>query len=136
MKKLNFIIAILFGAVVFFSGCTEEEELIADPAERLLGTWQISEATALGMTLDMSGSTVTFNSCGDTQCEGSDYVSYDDVDCPFIYTLTETNLTIEYPDQNAVGDFSGDWTIDSFTNSAMNLSMSTFLGDVSYKLTK
>lgn len=136
MKKFTLLMTIILGTIVFFSACTEEEELIADPAERLLGTWKIESASVLGITLDMAGSTVTFNACGDTNCKGSDYVSSDDVNFPFVYTLSDTNLTIEYPDQEAVGDFTGDWKIDSFTNSSLNLGMSTLFGPMSYKLKK
>ena len=136
MRKFTLLMTIIFGTIIFFTACTEEEELIADPAERLIGTWKIESATALGITLDMAGSTVTFKSCDDTGCEGSDYVSYEDATCPFVYTLSETNLTIEYQDQEAVGDFTGDWEIDRFTNSSLNLSMSTIFGPMSYKLKK
>lgn len=135
MKKNYLLFAILFGAFVFFSGCTKEE-LIVDPAERVVGTWKVESITVWGITAPGEGATITFDACGETGCEGSDYVSGDDANYPFTYTLTETNLTIEYPDQNTVGDFSGDWTIDSFTNSTLNLSMDTFLGAMSYKLKK
>lgn len=67
------------GSIVFFGGCTEEDALIADPAERLLGTWTVESASALGFTVPGDGSTISFDACGDVECTGSDYVASDDI---------------------------------------------------------
>lgn len=126
------------GSIVFFGGCTEEDALIADPAERLLGTWTVESASALGFTVPGDGSTISFDACGDVECTGSDYVASDDISENFIYSLTETSLDISYPGSSStsVDYFLGTWTLDNFTNDKITLSQSTILGSVVWNLKK
>ena len=142
MKRLTnglMLAGLLFGTM-FFTSCNDddEEETLLAAEERIVGTWVINESQILGNTIPGDGSTITFNACTDTGCTGSDYLAADASTSDITYTLNAdaTLLTIDDSDPSKGGSYTGEYTIVTFTNSSMTITIDTFLGPVTFKMTK
>lgn len=142
MKKLTnglMMAGLLFGTM-FLSSCSDDdkEETLLAAEERIVGTWVINESELLGSTLPGDGSSITFTACTDTGCTGSDFLAADESTSSITYTLNSeaTLLTIDDSDPSKGGSYTGEYTIETFTNSSMTISIETFIGLVRFKMTK
>lgn len=127
------IILGLLSSSFLLTGC--EKEKIEE--KTIQGKWTIDKVTFWGITSDGDGSYLKFNSCDNDVCIGEDYKSSDQTTGTFDYELSsdETRLIIndESPDG---GSWSGDWTIEKFTENELTISLSTFLGTATYEMSK
>lgn len=129
MKYLKFTLALAL--IAFFTSCSKDEEVTpGDPAEQIVGTWAINSSKLLGVTIPGGGATLTFNTCGVDVCSGSDYENFDKTTGEFTYTLSTDGktLTIVDGDQNG-GAYNGAWDVTSMTNSSLEITSSSILGD-------
>lgn len=141
IKKLPTLLILtgfLFSTSFLTSCSDDDEEVQLAPSEQIVGTWVINESFILGSTIPGDGSTITFNACGETECTGSDFLASDESTSTLTYELNEeaTLLTITDNDGSKGGSYSGEWTVESITNSSLTISAETFLGIVRFKMTK
>ena len=144
MNKLNTssalltTLCLLLFASVFTSCKDDDDEILLDINERIVGQWTVSETKALGLTIPGDGSYITFNACSGSTCTGTDFLAEDESTSSLTYEFKsgDTVLSIEDNDSEAGGAYTGDWTIATFTNSELLLTADTFLGEVSIKFNK
>ena len=136
MRIFKFMLVI--AVMVAVTSCGGDEDATPqDPAKLIVGTWTVQSGLFLGISVPDGESTLTFDTCGADNCTGADYEGFDETSGEFTYSLNEagTKLTIIDEDENG-GDYSGEWTVDELNGSSLKISISTFLGPVSYSLTK
>lgn len=136
--KTSLIVIFLLSLSPLFLSCSDDDsETLLPESERIVGTWTIKESTVLGFTIPGDGSTLTFIECG-TTCTGVDFLASDSSTGTFTYVFTNDNTILSIDDNDALsgGSYSGDWTIDKFTNSTLTLSGSSILGEVAFTFTK
>jgi hypothetical protein len=130
MKRFNYFLLLLFVSIGFF-GCsrTEEEELTADVNERIVGQWTVDSQTLFEVTVPGDGSYLTFDGCDGDNCTGVDYMASDQTSGTFSYSFAEDNSTITIVDNDpeAGGNYSGEWTIEEFTNNKLVIWIDTAL---------
>ena len=119
MKRFNYFLLIFGLAALAFTGCnSSEEELIPDENERIVGKWVVDSQTILEITAEGDGSWLSFDGCEGGNCTGTDYMASDQTTGTFSYSFNadKTKLTFVDNDPEAGGNYSGEWTIDEFTN--------------------
>lgn len=140
MNYLNyklFGLSVLLIGLLTFSSCGDDEEDLLPVSERILGTWTIKESVIFGATIPGDGSTLTFNECTSI-CTGADYLAEDDSMGSFTYSFNSDNtvLIIDDSDASVGGSYSGEWTIEGFTNNAITLKGNTLFGEFIMRFTK
>ena len=131
MKQFRYFLLALSVVVLGLSGCSssEEEELIVDENERIIGKWMVDSQTLFEVNVPGDGSWLTFNGCESGDCTGTDFMASDETSGTFSYAFGQdkTTLIFEDNDSDAGGNYSGEWTIEQFTNSTLVISIDTGL---------
>ncbi|MTI39491.1 hypothetical protein [Fulvivirga lutimaris] len=136
VKSILLIVGLFL--VASLSSCKDDDdEVLLEINERIVGKWTVAETVVLGFTVPGDGSYVTFNACSGGTCTGTDYLAEDESTGTFTYEFksSDTILSIDDTDPEG-GGYDGEWTIVSFSNSELNLTASTILGEVRIKFKK
>jgi len=131
MKRLNYFLMLLGLFAFTFSGCSssEEEQLIADENERIMGKWTVDSQTLFDVKVPGDGSWLSFDGCATGDCTGVDYMASDETSGTFSYSFNadKTKLILVDNDSEAGGNYSGEWTIDKFSNNTLTIWIDTGL---------
>ncbi|MEJ2003378.1 MAG: hypothetical protein P8X57_00085 [Cyclobacteriaceae bacterium] len=129
MKRINYFFMVLSLAALAFTGCSDSEELIVDENERIIGKWTVDSQTLLEVNVPGDGSWLSFDGCETGDCSGIDYMASDETSGTFSYSFgaDKTTLVLVDNDPEAGGNYSGEWTIDEFTNNMLVISLDTGL---------
>ncbi len=131
MKRFKYFLLMLSLVAVAFTGCDSsgEEELIVDENERIVGKWTVDSQTLFEVEVDGDGSWISFDGCDGNSCSGTDYMASDQSSGTFSYSFNadKTKLILVDDDPDAGGNYSGEWTIDEFTNNTLIIWIDTGL---------
>ncbi len=131
MKRFNYFLILLGLTMIGFTSCSESdsEELIVDVNERIVGKWMVDSQTLFEVNVPGDGSWLTFDGCATGDCTGTDYMASDESTGTFSYIFGTDNSTliIEDNDSQQGGSYSGEWTIEQFTNNKLVISIDTGL---------
>ena len=133
MKKIILGLGLLTVSSLFLNSC----EKVKEEEKTIQGKWNVDKSVVLGQTILGTGSYLKFGTCNDTACIGEDYSSTDDTKGAFTYTLNSEQTQLVIIDETSDGGaWGGTWTITKFTEDKLTLKTTTFLGEVSFELSK
>lgn len=135
MKYLK--LSLLLAVLISFSSCGDDDEAsLMEPAERIVGTWNVNSIVIFGITTPDGGSTIEFKKCGTSECNGTSYDSSEEVSGDFTYILNTdgTSLTIDV--NGGISELEGEWKVTDFTHNSLKLTQSSVLGEIGFVLGK
>ncbi len=127
-KNLLKSLTLLLLVGLLFS-CDKEEEEVT-PEMTITGKWMLTNTNYFGHDAPGEGSYLSFNECNDSICTGVAYKESDQSSGTFSYVLNgEESIDIIDDDSSKGGNWSGTWTITTFTSSNLVIEQ-TLLGQV------
>ena len=133
MKQIILGIGLLTASSLFFNSCEKVEE----EEKTIQGKWNVDKSVVLGQTILGTGSYLKFGTCNDTTCIGEDYSSTNSTKGAFTYSLNSEQTQLVIVDESSDGGaWGGTWNVTKFTEDKLILKTTTFLGEVSFELSK
>jgi hypothetical protein len=133
MKKIILGLGLLTVSSLFLNSC----EKVKEEEKTIQGKWNVDKSVVLGQTILGTGSYLKFGTCNDTTCIGEDYSSTNSTKGAFTYSLNSEQTQLVIIDETSDGGaWGGTWTITKFTEDKLTLKTTTFLGEVSFELSK
>jgi len=130
--KTKLAIIVLSGILFFGVSCKKQSAY-----EKLDGTWEITESSLMGITVQGDGSTLSFTDCGSPPCSGTDYDGTNKTTGSFTYELLNDDKTLSIADTSSLGgSLNADWEVGTLTKSTLRITANTLFGDLTTTCSK